>query len=167
MLNKLQKEVNQLYYGEGLSGVGFILLWFGTAFFKPETRVFLLNPATALSVVNISLILLTGSYFWGIMKLHVDSRKRLVLTNHQIQSFRRMQIFIIFLIILSTLALFIALPHSHDMWLLFALTYIFMWLEYINYFHLRLSYLSPREIKQLVKNRKLSASHLRRAIRNK
>ncbi|TDL98249.1 hypothetical protein ERX27_03680 [Macrococcus brunensis] len=167
MPNKLQKEVNQLYYGEGLSGVGFLLLWFGTALFKPETRVFLLSPATFFSVLNISLILLTGSYFWGIMKHHVDRRKKLVLTDHQTQRFRLLQIFIIVMIIISTIAILVTLPHSHDMWLLIALTYIFMWLEYINYFHIRLSYLTSREFKQLVIKRKLTASHLRRAIKNK
>lgn len=167
MPNKLQKEVNQLCYGEGLSAAGFMLLWFGTAFFKPETRVFLLSPATFLSVINISLILLTGSYFWGIMKRHVDNRKVLALTAQQIQRFRYLQSVIILILISATVAIIMTLPHSQDMWLLIALTYIFMWLEYINYFHIRLSYLTPREFRQLVTNRKLTASHLRRALRNK
>lgn len=167
MTSKLQKEVNQLYYGEGLSAAGFFVLWFGTAFFRPETRPFLLSPAASISLINICIILSTGSYFWGIMKWHVDERRLLKLTSTQIQRFSRIHYLIITMAILSTLTIIFSMPHSAEMWLLIALTYIFMWLEYINYFHIRLSYLTPREFRQLLINRKVTPSHLNRALKNK
>ncbi|GGB10981.1 hypothetical protein GCM10007190_18850 [Macrococcus hajekii] len=74
---------------------------------------------------------------------------------------------ILAVIFLSTFAIVWTLPHTDEMWLLIILTYGFMWLEYINYFHVRLSYLTPREFRQLLTNRKVTASHLNRAMKGK
>ncbi|WP_165981075.1 hypothetical protein [Macrococcus lamae] len=167
MKSSLQKEVNGLMYGEGASAAGFAVLWIITAIIDEEARVYLQQPLFIAPFLTICIILATGSYFWSIMSQHIKNRQRVILTDQQHRRFRWLHRLIIAAIVISTIFIAVQLPLSRSELFLIMLIYGFMWLEYINYFHIRLSYLSPREFKQLIIHRKPTRSHLSRALRSK
>ncbi|KAA1036590.1 hypothetical protein [Macrococcus equipercicus] len=165
MTTSLQREVKQLMYGEGASAAGFIILWGITAVINEEARSYLLNPLYIVPLLTICIILAAGSYFWSIMNSCIKEKRPVRLTAAQRSRFAWLHRLIIIAMITATILMVINLPVSQP--LLLILIYSFMWLEYINYFHMRLSYLSPREFKQLLIHRKPARSQLSRALRSK
>lgn len=167
MRSPLLKEVDRLYKEEGASAIGFLVLWFGIAIVNPGSADYLLHPAVLFSFLNICLILLTGSMFWKVMRHCLQNNQRVLLTERQHAVFRTLHLIVIAWIVLSSALILLYQPFSSSMWLLIGLTYGFMWLEYINYFHIRLSYLTPREFRQLLRHRTLAKSHLNRALHSR
>jgi len=166
MRSSLLKEIEQLKIGEGASAIGFAMLWIMIAVIDEEARVYLIDPMFFVPFSAICITLATGSYFWSIMLEHVKHQRKLILTDKQKNYFKMLHLLIVSLMIGATILIIINLPVASSSVGLLVLIYGFMWLEYINYFHIRLSYLTPREFKQLLIH-KPARAHLSRVLRSK
>lgn len=157
----VQQEVSQLFSGELLSGIGFFFIWLGVIILDLPMKPIAMQSYVFITVINLSLILITGSYFWYIMKQAISKRKQVSLTTAQYKQLMFLRRMIELLLIIATIAVILNVGQMNGAtWFL----YIFMVVEYINYFQVRLSYLSFRELKQFLIHKRPHIPHLKRAL---
>ncbi|WP_414053230.1 hypothetical protein ACMGE6_06755 [Macrococcus equi] len=163
MQNSLIKELRSLYTGEGFSSAAFFLIWLYCCF-NHEYQHIARQLHIALPVIVLCLMLGIGTYFWKLMLSRVISGQKMTLTPSQKKLFLTLEnISIILLVICSILFIHALFSKQSYIGLSFFITG-FAIVEYINYYHTRLSYLTPREFRALLKHRRLRKSHLNRVL---
>lgn len=163
MQNSLIKELRSLYTGEGFSGVMFFLIWLYCCFDDAYQKI-ALNWHIALPLVSLCFILIVGAYFWKLMYDVVRSGGKMHLTLSQKRLFiifKRLSVLLLFICSMLWVGAIITKQTYLGLGL-FLLGFAIV--EYINYFHIRLSYLSPREFSALLKHKRLRKTHLNRVM---
>lgn len=162
MQNSLIKELKSLYTGEGFSSVMFFLIWMYCCF-NHEYQEIARSLHIAFPLITLFFILAIGAYFWKLMYDVVKKRGKMHMTikPHLFILFKRVSII---LIMICSMIFFYGVTTSERYLLLSALLLCFAIVGYINYFHIRLSYLTPREFGILLKHKRLRRSHLNRVM---
>lgn len=162
MQNSLIKELKSLYTGEGFSSVMFFLIWMYCCF-NHEYQEMARSLHIAFPLITLCFILAIGAYFWKLMYDVVKKRGKMHMTikSHLFILFKRVSII---LIMICSMIFFYGVMTSERYLLLSALLLCFAIVGYINYFHIRLSYLTPREFGTLLKHKRLRRSHLNRVM---
>ncbi|QYA42016.1 hypothetical protein KYI11_10505 [Macrococcoides bohemicum] len=162
MQNSLIKELKSLYTGEGFSSVMFFLIWMYCCF-NHEYQEMARSLHIAFPLITLCFILAIGAYFWKLMYDVVKKRGKMHMTikPHLFILFKRVSII---LIMICSMIFFYGVMTSERYLLLSALLLCFAIVGYINYFHIRLSYLTPREFGTLLKHKRLRRSHLNRVM---
>lgn len=162
MQNSLIKELKSLYTGEGFSSVMFFLIWMYCCF-NHEYQEIARSLHIAFPLITLFFILAIGAYFWKLMYDVVKKRGKMHMTikPHLFILFKRVSII---LIMICSMIFFYGVTTSERYLLLSALLLCFAIVGYINYFHIRLSYLTPREFGTLLKHKRLRRSHLNRVM---
>lgn len=162
MQNSLIKELKSLYTGEGFSSVMFFLIWMYCCF-NHEYQEIARSLHIAFPLITLCFILAIGAYFWKLMYDVVKKRGKMHMTikPHLFILFKRVSII---LIMICSMIFFYGVMTSERYLLLSALLLCFAIVGYINYFHIRLSYLTPREFGTLLKHKRLRRSHLNRVM---
>ncbi|QYA44439.1 hypothetical protein KYI13_10425 [Macrococcoides bohemicum] len=162
MQNSLIKELKSLYTGEGFSSVMFFLIWMYRCF-NHEYQEIARSLHIAFPLITLCFILAIGAYFWKLMYDVVKKRGKMHMTikPHLFILFKRVSII---LIMICSMIFFYGVMTSERYLLLSALLLCFAIVGYINYFHIRLSYLTPREFGTLLKHKRLRRSHLNRVM---
>lgn len=162
MQNSLIKELKSLYTGEGFSSVMFFLIWMYCCF-NHEYQEMARSLHIAFPLITLCFILAIGAYFWKLMYDVVKKRGKMHMTikPHLFILFKRVSII---LIMICSMIFFYGVMTSERYLLLSALLICFAIVEYINYFHIRLSYLTPQEFGTLLKHKRLRRSHLNRVM---
>lgn len=162
MQNSLIKELKSLYTGEGFSSVMFFLIWLYCCF-NHEYQEIARSLHIAFPLITLCFILAIGAHFWKLMHDVVKKRGKMHMTikPHLFILFKRVSII---LIMICSMIFFYGFMTSERYLLLSALLLCFAIVEYINYFHIRLSYLTPREFGALLKHKRLRRSHLNRVM---
>lgn len=163
MQNSLIKELKSLYTGEGFSSVMFFLIWLYCCF-QHDYQIMARSLHIALPLVTLCFILAIGAYFWKLMYDIVKSGGKMHMTIKQQRLFILFKRVSIVLIIICSMLFIYALMAGEQYFILSAFLLCFAIVEYINYFHIRLSYLTPREFGALLKHRRLRRSHLNRIM---
>ena len=157
MQNSLIKELKSLYTGEGFSSVMFFLIWMYCCF-NHEYQEMARSLHIAFPLITLCFILAIGAYFWKLMYDVVKKRGKMHMTikPHLFILFKRVSIILI--MICSMIFFYGVMTSERYLLLCFAIV------GYINYFHIRLSYLTPREFGTLLKHKRLRRSHLNRVM---
>lgn len=140
----------------------FFLIWMYCCF-NHEYQEMAHSLHIAFPLITLCFILAIGAYFWKLMYDVVKKRGKMHMTikPHLFILFKRVSII---LIMICSMIFFYGVMTSERYLLLSALLLCFAIVGYINYFHIRLSYLTPREFGTLLKHKRLRRSHLNRVM---
>jgi len=136
----IRDELKSLFWGELFSSIMFpttYLLWVKASKF---------NFATFFIVIELSVILLQGTFYWKHMLKQIDGKK--VMEKWKVgrlyNQFKIFNSFILFF--LAILIIYYSSVTSFYEMLLQLFLYLFLILEYINYFHIRLSFYTKNKM---------------------
>ncbi|WMM26293.1 hypothetical protein RBU61_06365 [Tissierella sp. MB52-C2] len=166
MRKKLLKRFSYLYTGELISVVGFIVLIFLLKRVYPQLRMYSLTSFWS-SFFLLEFLLVQGCIYW------YAKWKRLKIENTTITSIKTVKryknlkklnialiIVLIFIFVFDCFKWYSSVPLRSLGTAGFI--YIFAVLEYINYFHLQLSYDNLSDVKYLLRTKRLKKSCLSR-----
>ncbi len=153
--------------GELAAAVLFPLLWI---FYIPTfewSSYYLTTYTHIFAFVVLEYILFQGSLYWFLKWKRVKEGQKALLTTSQRQLFRFFRSSNLLLLAIGIPVLFFqATQFSKGLyWFLFL--YGFAIVEYINYYHIRLSYMSSEEIRDFIRQRGFRRSVLSRELVNK
>ncbi|MCE4957421.1 hypothetical protein [Macrococcoides caseolyticum] len=166
MQNSLIKELRSLYSGEGFSGVAFFIIWL-YACFSDDYQQIARQLHIAIPTITLCFILMIGTYFWRLMLRTVIKGEKMNLTSQQKRIFFILKGVSLLLLMMCSMLLILAMFSQQKYISLSIFLFGFAIIEYINYFYIRLSYLSPREFRELLRHRRLRQSHLNRLLHKK
>lgn len=162
---KVKRKLFGLWTGELTAALVFAALWVGYLNEFPHLGFYLTTFSSVYAFIILEFILFQGSLYW-FMKWRRVSRKE---DSHLPSSY--IQLFLFFKklnIILLALGLGVLIYHCVQLGVkglaFFLGLYAFAWIEYINYYVIRLSYQSPSEIKEFFEQKGFKRSILAREI---
>ncbi len=137
---KINDELKSLFWGELFSSIMFpllYLLWARTSKF---------NFATFFILIGLSIVLLQGTFYWKYRIKKINGKK--VMKQWVIgRLFYYFKVFNIFMLIfLAILIIYISSVTGFYEMLFQIFLYLFLILEYINYFHIRLSFYTKNKM---------------------
>lgn len=166
MKNKLEKRLLHLYSGESLAIVLFIFVSYLVHVTYPNLQLYSLYSFWT-SFVLLELFLLQGTIYWYTKWKRLRSENTSITPIKLVQRLYRLKTINLIFIIIPIIAFIFdwikwsdALPIGGLSISLFI--YIFANLEYINYFHIQLSYDNRSDIQYLLKHKKLKVASMKR-----
>lgn len=159
MRRKLEKRLSYLYTGESIATVGFIIVSFLINKAYPPLHLYSL-VSFWLSFFLLEFLLVQGSMYWYTKWRRLKNENTSVTPIRMVQRLKKLQKWNIGLIIVSLFMFVIDFLKWYPTLPLGGLyisggIYIFAILEYINYFHIQLSYDNLSDIKYLLKSKRL------------
>ncbi|RKD22912.1 hypothetical protein BEP19_11795 [Ammoniphilus oxalaticus] len=164
MYKKTVRRLFYLYTGEFVSTLLFAVLWALYLQNSEWTAPYLTSLASVYFFLLLEMILLQGSYYWFLKWKQVRKRDFSNLPDQKMRLFSFFKKVNITLIALGIPLMIYEFMISSLIfyWCLFL--YLFAIIEQINYYHIRLSYLSLEEIKQFIRQKGFSKSKLAKEI---
>ncbi|MEH7385067.1 hypothetical protein V7147_06585 [Bacillus sp. JJ1521] len=163
MKERTQKKLYGLWTGEFAAAILFPILWL---FYIPTfkwSNEYLTTFPHIFAFCILELILFQGSYYWYLKWKRVKEGKRSLLTNKQRVTFRIFKKINLVLLVIGIPVLVYQATFSKGLyWYLFL--FGFAIIEYINYYHIRLSYMSVKEIKEFIQQKGFRRSILAREL---
>jgi hypothetical protein len=164
MKKELEKRLSYLYSGESLAVVGFIIVSFLFNKANPQLQLFSLFSFWA-SFFLLEFLLVQGIMYWYSKWRRLRSENTSVTPIAIVQRLKKVQIWnIVLMIVVPFIFVFDLVKWYPSLPLkglsLSAFIYLFAILEYINYFHIQLSYDNRSDMKYLVKSKKLKQASL-------
>ncbi|MDR7243144.1 hypothetical protein [Priestia megaterium] len=164
-LYESQKKLFGLWTGELTSALLFAVLWIWYIKAFPHLAFYLTIFSTLYVFIFLEFILLQGSLYWFWKWKRLSQKK----DSHLPSSY--IQLFLFFkkvnkILLAIGLGVFIyhCIRYGLKGLAFFLGLYAFVWIEYINYYRVRLSYQSPSEIKEFFKQKGFKRSILAREI---
>jgi len=163
MKKSIEKRLSYLYTGELSAVMAFIGVSFLVNYAYPELQLFSLSSFW-LSFCLLEFLLLQGTMYWY-SKLQVVKKSHSAVTLSKIVILlRKLKNWNIVLIIVTPVAFIIDLlkwdPLPSGGGYVTVFIYIFAILEYINYFHIQLSYDNASDVKNLLTLKRLKKASL-------
>jgi hypothetical protein len=160
---KLEKRLSYLYSGELLSAIAFFLISFLFNKAYPGLKLFSLFSFW-ISFFLLEFILLQGSLYWYVKLKRLKEEHTSITPTHIILRLKHLKKWNIGLILFSPclfiVDLLVQAPSIPGGLYIAGFIYIFAIIEYINYFHIQLSYDNLSDIKFLIKTKKLKKATL-------
>ncbi|MBJ8052463.1 general stress protein [Bacillus cereus] len=162
MKSNLEKRLSYLYTGELFSVITFIFTSYLINYAYPTLYLYSLYSFWV-SFLLLEFLLLQGTFYWYVKWKRLKKEKTSVTPIWIIQYLKILKKINIGLIITGLIMFIIDFliwyPHLPLGGLSFALfVYVFALFEYINYYHVQLSYDNISDIKYLIKSKKLKQS---------
>lgn len=160
MQKKVEKKLVSLCTGELFAAVLFAAMWVMYIGIMEWTKPYLTSFPPLYAFGLLELILLQGSMYWflKLRQIRHKSRTRLPEGQRQMfQWFKRIDQCLIGVGVLILIKQLFDFPATFY-WFLFL--YVFALIEYINYFHIRLSYQTKEEIKDFLRQKEFRRSKL-------
>ncbi|MBT2659994.1 hypothetical protein J7E35_02885 [Bacillus sp. ISL-45] len=164
MQNKLNKKLASLYKGELFAVFTFALMWILYIQLFEWSVPYLTSYSSLYAFVLLEFILLQGSYYWYLKLKQVQQNDFTALPNGQLRTFanfKRLNSWLILIGVFILIYQFISKPIELN-WFIFL--FLFAVVEYINYYHVRLSYQTIDEIKELMKQKGFWKSRLAKEL---
>lgn len=162
---KVKRKLFGLWTGELTAALLFAALWIGYLNGFSHLAFYLTTFSSVYAFIILEFILLQGSLYWFMKWMRVSRKEDSHLPSSYIQLFllfKKMNK------ILLTLGLGVLIYHYMQLGVkglaFFLGLYAFAWIEYINYYVIRLSYQSPSEIKEFFEQKGFKRSILAREI---
>ncbi|WP_077619483.1 hypothetical protein [Bacillus sinesaloumensis] len=166
MKEKAQKKLFSLWTGELSAAILFPILWI---FYIPTfewSNQYLTTFPHLYAFCLLEYILLQGSLYWYLKWRRVKAGKTSAFTTKQLGIFRFFKIGNLVLLVIGIPVLVYQTTFSKGLyWYLFL--FGFAIIEHINYYHIRLSYMSGEEIKEFLKQKGFRRSILARELKRK
>lgn len=167
MKKNVEKKLFSLMSGEFFALVMFAFLWILYINILDTFDAHLTSLENIYAFLLLEFILLQGSIYWYLKWSKVKHNKSYHLSHRQLHVFRW---FRRINVLLLCIGLFIFLKNIGYSPITFNGFYLFLYcfalIEYINYYHLRLSYLTSQELKELLHQKGLRRSILARELCN-
>lgn len=162
MRGNIEKRLSYLYTGELFSVITFIFTSYLINYAYPTLYLYSLYSFWV-SFLLLEFLLLQGTVYWYVKWKRLKKEKTSVTPIRMIQYLKVLKKINIALIVTGfitfTIDFVIWYPHLPLGGLSFALfVYVFALFEYINYYHVQLSYDNISDIKYLIKSKKLKQS---------
>ena len=161
---QVEKRLSYLYTGESMAVVGFIIVSFLLNKAYPQLQLYSLTSFW-LSFFLLELLLVQGSIYWYSKWKRLKRENTSVTPIQMVQQLKKIQKWNIslmivppFIFVIDFLQWYPSLPI--DGLSISGFIYIFAILEYINYFHIQLSYDNSSDIKYLLKSKRLKQACL-------
>lgn len=160
MYHKLTKKLFNLFTGELAATMMFAGIWLMFLHMHEWSKPYLTSFAPVFSFLVLEFLLLQGSYYWYIKWKQAKCRDFSFLPKKQLTFFRGLKrVNLLLLGVGFVLFLYQWISYPKEIyWFLFL--YLFTLAEYINYYHVRLSYQTMEEIKSFLRYRKFRRSKL-------
>ncbi|MGW8428165.1 hypothetical protein ACWGJQ_22210 [Peribacillus simplex] len=164
MQKRVKRKLFHLYTGELMATVIFAVLWVSFLMQHDWTDSYLTSFSSVYAFVLLEFILLQGSLYWFLKWKRAKENDYAHLPYTQLRIFLFFKRVNLFLIATGIVVFFYQLKavESGIYWYLFL--YVFAIIEHINYYHFRLSYQSPDEMKELIRQRGLRKSILAKEL---
>jgi len=165
MHNKVKKKLFGLFTGEWFAALMFAVLWVLYLYLLEGFEVYLTSAPSLYAFVLLEWILLQGGYYWFLKWRQVRGKSFSNLPDHQLKLFAFLKKSNLFLIAIGSIVLiYQCYVFAADFyWFLFLFS--FAVIEHINYYHIRLSYMSVEEIKELLGQKRLRRSLLAKELK--
>ena len=159
---RIEKRLSYLYSGELFGFVSFIFVSYLFNYVYPSLQLYSLYSFW-LSFILLECLLLQGIIYWYIKLNRLKTKHTSVTPIKLVRRLHQLKPINIFLIIFSIIAFIYDFLTWYPSFPLGGLRisfiiYLFAVLEYINYFHIQLSYDNLSDIKYLVRSKKLKKS---------
>ncbi|WMX53821.1 hypothetical protein [Peribacillus sp. R9-11] len=167
MKKKVEKKLYNLMFGEFSALIMFAFIWVIYIYILDKFDHYLTSMQNIYAFILLEFILLQGSIYWYLKWRKVKDNKSYNLSDSQLYIFlwlRRINVFLLCLGFIIFLKNTNYSPINFNGFYLFL--YCFALIEYINYYHLRLSYQTPQEIKEFLRQKGLRRSILARELSN-
>ncbi|UED75790.1 general stress protein [Brevibacillus sp. DP1.3A] len=166
MKKYLEARFSFLYIGEACGVIGFLILSFPIDFLYPQWRLFSLYSFWA-SFFLLEFLLLQGSVYWYFKWKGLKRENRSITPLWLVLQLKHVQKINIFVIILAPVLFMIDVWRWQSTMPVAGLTivggiYALGVLEYINYFHVQLSYDNRSDLKYLIKTKRLKQACIRK-----
>lgn len=151
MRQRLERRLLSLSAGELVSTLLFATLWLTYPSYVDWTVPFLTDSLAVFAFAILEFVLLQGSLYWLLKRRRIMAGGGLALTHEQIRLFsyfRRLNALLLLIGIGGALYAFWARPLTFALW--YCALYLFALIEYINYYHIRLSYPWREMVKTLL-----------------
>lgn len=164
MRRKLENRLTYLYTGESMSTVGFIFVSYLLNRAYPSLHIYSLFSFWV-SFFLLEFLLVQGSLYWYSKWKRLKKENTSVTPIRVVQRLKKVQKWNIIIILVAPFIFVIDLLLWYPSLPIGGLSisgfiYIFAVLEYINYFHIQLSYDNSSDIKYLLKSKKLKQACL-------
>ena len=164
MRKELEKRLSYLYTGESIAIVGFIIVSFLLNKANPQLQLYSLTSFWV-SFFLLEFLLVQGSTYWYSKWRRLKSENTSVTPIGMVHRLKKVQKWNIglmivppFMFVFDVVKWYPSLPLGGLY--LSGFIYIFAILEYINYFHIQLSYDNRSDMKYLFKSKKLKQASL-------
>ncbi|WP_186576017.1 hypothetical protein [Aquibacillus kalidii] len=164
MKEKIQKKLFHLWTGECVAAVMFVVLWVLYVPMFDWAADYLTPLPTIYAFSLLEFILLQGGLYWYLKWNHVRKNQNYKLSTDKLRIFSVFKRINLFLITIGLIILLVALYRSDIYRGFYAFLYGFAVVEYINYFHIRLSYMSIEELRELMKQKGFRQSILAKEL---
>ena len=165
MHKKMKKKFLSLWTGEFTATILFALVWMQYLALFEWADSYLSSFSTLYAFALLEFILLQGSYYWFLKWKQLKRKDYSHLSYGQLRLFswfKKMNLFLIGIGFLVLIYQVIVFPLEFY-WFLFL--YLFAIIEYINYYHIRLSYLTMDEIKEFLRQKGFRSSKLAKELK--
>lgn len=148
MRKKIEKKYYSLFTGEFTATFAFAGVWVLYLKLYSSLETYLTSYYSLYAFALLELLLLQGSLYWY---LKLKQARQNIFSNlplNQLKVFYLLKKLNLFLFAIGAILLIYQLVTFQTELFWFIFLYLFALVEYINYFHIRLSYMSPKEIKE-------------------
>lgn len=160
MNTKVRKKLFQLFTGELAATISFAFLWLLYLQMFESVYSYLTSFSTLFAFGLLEFISCQGSYYWFLKWRQVINKNYLNLPNKQLRlftAFKRINLAFIAVGVIILIYEFMSVSVVFN-WFLFL--FLFAIIEHVNYYHIRLSYLSIDELRDFFRQKKLRRSKL-------
>ena len=164
MKKRIEKRLSYLYTGESMAVVSFIMVSFLLNKTYPQLQLYSL-ASFWFSFFLLEFLLVQGSIYWYSKWRRLKSENTSATPIRMVQRLKKVQqwniglmIVPFFMFVIDLLQWYPSLPIGGLS--ISGFIYIFAILEYINYFHIQLSYDNSSDIKYLLKSKRLKQACL-------
>ncbi|WP_246001049.1 hypothetical protein [Brevibacillus panacihumi] len=165
MHNKVKKKLFGLFAGEWFAALMFAVLWVLYLYLLEGFEVYLTSAPSLYAFVLLEWILLQGGYYWFLKWRQVKNKSFSSLPDHQLRLFAFFKKSNLLLICIGILVLIYQCCVFAADFYWFLLLFSFAVIEHINYYHIRLSYMSVEEIKEFLAQKGFRRSLLAKELK--
>ncbi|MBS4189988.1 hypothetical protein KHA94_07195 [Bacillus sp. FJAT-49705] len=166
MQKKVKKKLLSLFIGELSATVIFALVWIIYLKLFEWAEPYLTSFSSLYAFVLLEFILLQGSYYWFLKWKQAQRKDFSHLPYHPLRIFALFKRINLSLIVIGIIVIIYQLIVFPLEFYWFVFLYFFAIIEYINYYHIRLSYQNIDEIKNLIRQKELRSSKLAKELKS-
>ena len=166
MHQKVEKKLFNLFTGELTATILFFIVWILYLRTYDWGPAYLEALPTIYAIFLLEFILLQGSCYWYLKWRQVKQKDFSHLPVKQLKVFAFFKRLNLLLIIVGFVYLIVQLIQMPVYFYLYLFVFLFAIIEYINYFHIRLSYMSAGEIKEFVRQKGFRSSKLAKELKD-
>lgn len=160
MYQRLTKKLFSLFTGELTATIMFAVVWLMFLNTHEWVNPYLSSFGPLFSFLLLEFLLIQGSYYWFLKWRQAKQRDFSYLPEYQLKLFHRLKKVNLFLLGIGFVLVIYELIIFPKEFYWFLFLYLFALVEYINYYHVRLSYQSIKEMKGFMRHKKFRKSKL-------